>query len=123
MSKHKAIGDNSLDALVPAGKAQAAIRASKRGLEPCGTTPRPGAYPPGAGEVRLTVHLPVALIDRVKNAVYCTPRLALCDEKDKLRAGLGAAQRKTRDGKNGKYAESSLRLFGADGKMVWCAPR
>ena len=77
MSKHKAIGANPLDALVPAGRAKAAIRASKRGLEPAGTTPRPQRTSPGPQKERLTVHLPIDLIDRVKNAVYWTPGLTL----------------------------------------------
>jgi hypothetical protein len=60
----RTIGTNPLDAVVPA-------------------TPPPEAteLPRKVSKERLTIHLPVELIDRVKNAVYWTPGLTL--------AGLG----------------------------------
>ena len=76
-AKRRTIGTNPLDAVVPEPRA----------------VPQPS--PPGlaaqVGKERLTVHLPVDLIERVKNAVYWTPgltlvRLALAD----LEAARGA---------------------------------
>lgn len=58
MTKRRTIGINPLDAVIPAK----------------------GEQTPSAPRVlkeRLTVHLPVDLIDRVKNAVYWTPGLTL----------------------------------------------
>lgn len=94
MSKHKAIGANPLDGLIPAGRTRAAIRASKRGLEPAGTTPRPQRTSPGPQTQRLTVHVPIELIDRVKNAVYWTPGLTLAGlSKDAFTTALAKLEK------------------------------
>lgn len=61
-----AIGNNPLDFMV--GGTSAATKASRRGLEPAGTTPRP-ERPPRIVKDRLTVHVPVDLTDAVKDAV------------------------------------------------------
>jgi hypothetical protein len=62
--KRKTIGDNPLDALLsPATKKAQA--------------PTPKTEPSRVVKERLTVHLPIDLIDRVKNAVYWTPGLTL----------------------------------------------
>jgi len=69
MAKRKTIGDNPLDALVPD------LRATERPR-----SPESHAEPMTSSRVikeRLTVHLPIDLIDRVKNAVYWTPGLTL----------------------------------------------
>jgi hypothetical protein len=72
------------------------------------------------------------------------PALILADESGKLRAGLhadkngaalnlfdgngngratlGKCATVTTDGKTITYPESSIRLFGADGKGIWAAP-
>jgi hypothetical protein len=57
----RTIGNSPLDAVIPAPEASDPIRK--------------------VSKERLTIHLPVDLIDRVKNAVYWTPGLTL--------AGLG----------------------------------
>lgn len=57
MAKRRTIGTNPLDAVIPThGEEKAPRRVVKE---------------------RLTVHLPVDLIDRIKNAVYWTPGLTL----------------------------------------------
>lgn len=59
MAKRRTIGTNPLDAVIP---------------------PQPLAEAPPKKKIikeRLTVHLPVELIERVKNAVYWTPGLTL----------------------------------------------
>ncbi len=58
MAKRRTIGANPLDAVIPAHHEE------KR------PTPK-------IPKERLTVHLPVDLIDRIKNAVYWTPGLTL----------------------------------------------
>jgi len=71
MPKRKTIGENPLDAVVP----DPAVRAK--------TTPRPSQPETERSDdrrqpkERLTVHLPVGLIDRMRNAVYWTPGLTL----------------------------------------------
>ena len=55
--------------------------------------PRPPAPATPVGRDRLTVHLPVDLIDGVKNAVYWTPGLTLaCLAEDALRQALAALE-------------------------------
>lgn len=71
MSKRKTIGENPLDAVVPDPTARAK------------TKPRPSLPETDRSEERrqpkerLTVHLPVELIDRMRNAVYWTPGMTL----------------------------------------------
>jgi len=60
----RTIGNNPLDAVVPTA-----------------SPPEASERPRKVSKERLTIHLPVDLIDRVKNAVYWTPGLTL--------AGLG----------------------------------
>jgi hypothetical protein len=50
------------------------------------------------------------------------PALMLLDENGKTRALLGTGQIMTPDGKVVSYPESSLILFGPDGKVLWSAP-
>ena len=65
------IGANPLDTVIPAAPPEAATPAHKVPKE------------------RLTIHLPVDLIDRVKNAVYWTPGLTLAAlGEELLRRGL-----------------------------------
>ena len=68
--KRKTIGETPWDAVVPP-KVETKSTAKK-------TKTRPTAPPPPtAGKERLTVHLPVDVIERAKNAVYWTPGLTL----------------------------------------------
>nr|BAL59202.1 hypothetical conserved protein [Candidatus Acetothermum autotrophicum] len=57
MAKRRTIGTNPLDVVIP--------------------TRREAKSPTRVVKERLTVHLPVDLIDRIKNAVYWTPGLTL----------------------------------------------
>ncbi len=79
MPKRRTIGLNPLDAVVPAPQ----------------DIPAPQLPAPAApvGKERLTVHLPVDLIDGVKNAVYWTPGLTLARlAEDALRQALAALE-------------------------------
>jgi len=51
------------------------------------------------------------------------PGLELYDENGKTRAQLRTGQTTTADGRVISYPESSLILFGADGKVIWSAPQ
>lgn len=78
--KRGGLGANPLDALVPSRPSvQAASKASRRGLAPAGTAPRreTPARAHGATKDRFTLHLPVELMERAKNAAYWTPGLTL----------------------------------------------
>jgi hypothetical protein len=68
------IGDNPLDAVIPVPLADQ--KASEQDLASARTYPEP-EKPPRVIKERLTIHLPVELIDRAKNAVYWTPGLTL----------------------------------------------
>lgn len=59
MARRRTIGTNPLDAVIPTHREEKTASPSKVMKE------------------RLTVHLPVDLIDRIKNAVYWTPGLTL----------------------------------------------
>lgn len=66
MAKRRTIGENPLDAVIPLnpqGFASARIHPTEK--------------PSRVIKERLTIHLPVDLIDRIKNAVYWTPGLTL----------------------------------------------
>jgi hypothetical protein len=85
MRKRRTIGQSPLDAVVPNLTA---------------TLDREAAVlDRGPAKQRLTIHLPVELIERVKNAVYWTPGLtlaglaeeALRTAVDELEAGRGEA--------------------------------
>ena len=49
------------------------------------------------------------------------PSLSLWDEKGKIRFAAGKVETVTSDGKTIAYSESSLILFGPDGKIIWSA--
>lgn len=70
MPPRSTIGDNPLDAVIPAG-----LIAPRRAPEPAKASAP--ARPKKIPKERLTVHLPVDLIHRVKNSVYWTPGLTL----------------------------------------------
>lgn len=107
MSKRTTIGNNPLDAVVPQSVAAQDAPAETAAKQPVSKPPKSsasGVAPVSAVQVakpadtqplaaekmtkeRLTVHLPVDLIDRVKNAVYWTPGLTLAAlAEDALRA-------------------------------------
>lgn len=71
MTARKTIGENPLDALIT----------PKEERKPRTAGPREASEPPQeapkGGKERLTVHLPLEVIDRAKNAVYWSPGLTL----------------------------------------------
>lgn len=67
--QRRTIGSNPLDAVIPQAETSAATEA------PSSTVRADAAR--RVEKQRLTVHLPVDLIERVKNAVYWTPGLTL----------------------------------------------
>jgi len=64
------IGENPLDSLFSTS-AKSATKASRRGLAPAGTTPRPEAppKPKKPPKVRATFHLPADLFEECRDAV------------------------------------------------------
>ena len=50
------------------------------------------------------------------------PGLTLLDQKGTIRALVGPTETTTPDGKVTRYPESSILLFGPDGKGIWAAP-
>jgi hypothetical protein len=56
------------------------------------------------------------------SVAYDRPRLTLTDEKAQIRAALGARETTMPDGTELQHPESSLWLFGPDGKALWSAP-
>ncbi len=63
--KRGGLGDNPLDALVPSEAAAPRVK------------PETPATSRAGGKARYTLHLPVDLMDRAKNASYWTPGLTL----------------------------------------------
>jgi len=62
--------------------------------------------------------------DAAKLAVYGgKTSLTISDEKGSSRAVLGVTRTEMPDGSSTTYPESSLVLFGTDGKVIWQAPR
>ena len=95
----RGLGDNPLDSIVPV---QAASEASRRGLKPAGTTP---PLPRREEKDRYTLHLPVDLMERAKNAAYWTPGLTLArlaeegirDELERLEKAYGPFKARERE--------------------------
>jgi hypothetical protein len=56
-----------------------------------------------------------------RTGLSAAPGLALWDEKGQIRFAAGKAGTKSPDGKTIEYPESSLILFGPDGKVIWSA--
>jgi hypothetical protein len=50
------------------------------------------------------------------------PSLEMYDQNGNCRATVGTNQTSTPDGKTISFTESSIRLFGPDGKGIWAAP-
>ena len=78
MPKRKTMGENPLDAVIPT---KTAARPPRRSAPAATETPQEKRA--RVIKERLTVHLPVPLIDRVKNAVYWTPGLTLASLAEK----------------------------------------
>ncbi len=79
MVTRRTIGTNPLDAVIPAS--------------PASIAPPPAAPAPAVVKERLTVHVPVDLIERVKNAVYWTPGLTLAQlAEEALREAIDARE-------------------------------
>ena len=114
-TKRHAMGENPLDLLVPTkGNTAAAMRASRRGLERAGTTPKPQPVPRVTKD-RLTVHVPVDLVDVVKDAVVALSgpplRLTLAGfAETALRTYLERLQKEHNHGK--AFAKRSGELKG-----------
>ena len=69
--KRQTIVENPLDALVPPKPER------KTGAAVTRKAPEPPQEAPKGGKERLTVHLPLEVIDRAKNAVFWSPGLTL----------------------------------------------
>lgn len=71
MAKRRAtIGDNPLDSVIPVSKGERSPAGDSTRLDPL---PKPGRVI----KERLTIHLPVDLIEKIKDSVYWTPGLTL----------------------------------------------
>ena len=70
MTPRKTMGETPWDAVVPPAVKAEPVKASSS------ASPKPKAVRKG-GKERLTVHLPVEVIERAKNAVYWSPGVTL----------------------------------------------
>ena len=87
MAKRSTIGNSPLDAVVPKAEPTPAPEETPKPAAPAKprqAKPKPAAKaaakpeaPARTEKERLTVHVPVELINRLKNAVYWTPGLTL----------------------------------------------
>ena len=80
MPKRSTIGLNPLDAVVPKAEPTPVAQEEPKPAAPRKPKRRVPAPAPASDRTekqRLTVHVPVHLIDRLKNAVYWTPGLTL----------------------------------------------
>jgi len=75
MTKRKTIGETPWDAVVPP-KVETVAAPKKAKTRPSAPS-KPSETTPKAEKERLTVHLPVDVIERAKNAVFWTPGLTL----------------------------------------------
>ena len=76
MTQRSTIGENPLDAVIP--RMDASNEVGEGSAERVRASSRPTESTRIIKE-RLTIHLPVDLINRVKNAVYWTPGLTLAE--------------------------------------------
>ena len=90
MAKRRTIGTNPLDTVIPA-------------------RPSEGTPTKRVIKERLTVHLPVELIDRIKNAVYWTPGLTLAGLAEEA---LTAAVEKLERERGGPFPPRKAELKG-----------
>ena len=93
MAKKKTIGVNPLDSLIPPNPA--ALPNSRNALSAVSGEDEEEKEQKIVKE-RLTVHLPVHLIERVKNVVYWTPGLTLAGLAEEAFAETVAAMEKKR---------------------------
>lgn len=75
MTRRKTIGENPLDAVVPSPQAQRMSTRVK--LDPGEPETQGSERSKRVLKERLTVHLPVVLIERMRNVVYWTPGMTL----------------------------------------------
>ena len=89
-TSRRTIGINPLDAVIPDLRSQSRDSQGLEGLDRRGGETTPANDPAADAEAlaltrakdtkeRLTIHVPVPLIERVKNAVFWTPGLTLAD--------------------------------------------
>jgi hypothetical protein len=89
-TSRRTIGVNPLDAVIPDLRSQSRDSQGREGLGRTGGETTPASAPAaeahtrapataGGTKERLTIHVPIPLIDRVKNAVFWTPGLTLAD--------------------------------------------
>jgi len=109
------IGENPLDSLFT-GSTKAATKASRRGLAPAGTTPRPEAPPKSKKppKVRATFHLPADLFEECRDAVVALSgppvRLTLATlAEDALHRELGRLKKEHNRGKSFPKRDEPLR--------------
>ena len=106
--RRRALGADPLDALVPGGDVKTATRAGRGGQGRTQPPPRTeeAETPERILKERLTVHLPVGLIDRVKNVVYWTPGLTLAGlAKDALAQTVDRLEKKRGEAYPAREAE------------------
>jgi hypothetical protein len=76
MAKRKTLGESPFDTVIP--DPDAVPETSRSSFTPTEPHSRPEQIRlPRIAKERLTIHLPIDLIDRIKNAVYWTPGLTL----------------------------------------------
>ena len=97
-SSRSTIGTNPLDTLIP----------DSREGESAGDV-EGEAKPTKVVKERLTVHVPIDLIDRVKNAVYWTPGMTLARLAEEA---LGAKMAELEAGRGGPYPPRAEELRG-----------
>ena len=103
MAKRKTIQKDPLDSYVPPEQAEPG-----ESVTPSKETSKPGSATKIEKE-RLTVHIPVNLIDRVKNAVYWTPGLTLARLAEKA---LGKEMEELEKEKGGPFPPRQEELRG-----------
>jgi len=95
MAKKKTIGVNPLDSLIPPNSATIPNSRNSQASASLDDDDEEEKHAKTLKE-RLTVHLPVDLIDRVKNVVYWTPGLTLAGLAEEAFAEAVAAMEKKR---------------------------
>lgn len=111
MAKRKTMAESPLD-MVLTEPAKKATKASKRGLSASKTakkTPSREVQEKPKGKQRLTVHITVETIERVKNAVFWTPGLTLADlAEEALSSAVDALEKKNKK----KFKQRTSELKG-----------
>lgn len=95
--KRGGLGDNPLDSLVPSKAAAPRVK------------PETPATPRAGRKARYTLHLPVDLMDRAKNASYWTPGLTLAALAE---AGIRAELERLEKAHGKRFKERERELVG-----------